>query len=236
MLEFSKVTVTNIIQETKNTRRFFLTLENKELSNFKAGQFITLDLPISDKKAKRLRSYSIANMPNQNGILELVIVLLEGGAGTTYLFNEVSIGSVLDFRGPLGHFTLPEPLPSNIFLICTGTGIAPFRSMILDIVANKLPIKAHLIMGSRFEADLLYHEELTDLAANNENIVYTPTLSREAWDGAKGYVHEVYASYATKDTNAHFMLCGWRAMIDEARQKLADFGIDKKQVHFELYG
>ena len=99
--------VTRIENETYNTRRFWITIPELDSFDFVPGQFVTLDLPISDKPAKRIRSYSIASWPDGTNTIELLIVLLEGGAGTTYLFNEVTEGSELTLRGPQGVFTLP---------------------------------------------------------------------------------------------------------------------------------
>ena len=79
--------VTRIENETYNTRRFWIKVPELESFNFTPGQFVTLDLPISDKPAKRIRSYSIASWPDGTNVFELLIVLLEGGLGTTYLFN-----------------------------------------------------------------------------------------------------------------------------------------------------
>jgi ferredoxin-NADP reductase len=236
LLEFQKAIVTNIIDETYNTKRFFLQIDGIEKYSFLPGQFITMDLPIHEKKAKRLRSYSIASAPEGNSI-ELVIVLLPGGLGTEYLFKQISIGSAIDIRGPLGHFVLPDELPDDFFMVCTGTGIAPFRSMLHFIHTNKIAHKnLYLISGVRTQKDLLYHTEMMELSSQLENFTYLPTLSREEWQGATGYVHALYQNHCTNKPNAEFMLCGWRAMIDEAREKLTDLGYDKKQIHFELYG
>jgi ferredoxin-NADP reductase len=238
MLEFNTATVIDIVNETYNTKRFFLAMDNMDTFSYQAGQFITLDLPIHEKKNKRLRSYSIASAPNGTKIIELVIVLLQGGLGTTYLFNEVTIGSQLNYRGPLGHFTAPMPKPKHLILICTGTGIAPFRSMVLDAFNNKeTEQQLYLICGVRTQADLLYHTEMLQLATAMPNLHYLPTLSREQIDGcAYGYVHPIYTSLAADKPDAAFMLCGWRNMIDEAREKLTALGFDKTQVHYELYG
>ena len=92
------------------TRRFWIQIPELESFDFEPGQFVTLDLPIHEKPAKRIRSYSIASWPDGTNVIELVIVFLEGGAGTTYLFNEVKVGSQLTLRGPQGVFTLPEPI------------------------------------------------------------------------------------------------------------------------------
>src|SRR5688500_4047096 len=133
--------VIRIVDETYNTRRFWIQVPELEIFDFKAGQFVTLDLPIHEKPNKRWRSYSIASWPGGSNIFELLIVLLEDGAGTTYLFNEVKEGSELTYRGAQGVFTLPDPIDKDLFLICTGTGIAPFRSMATHIQLHNIPHK-----------------------------------------------------------------------------------------------
>src|SRR3954471_12193111 len=173
--------VIRIENETANTRRFWLQVPELEKFDFIPGQFVTLDLPIHEKKNKRWRSYSIASAPDESNIIELVIVLLEGGAGTTYLFNEVREGSELLLRGPQGVFVLPHTIDRDIFLICTGTGVAPFRSMLHHINHHKTPHKnIYLLFGTRQVKDCLYCNELKELEKEIEGYFYIPTFSREA--------------------------------------------------------
>src|SRR5215831_16547641 len=161
------------------TRRFWIQIPELECFDFKPGQFVTLDLPIHEKLPRRMRSYSIASAPDGTNVIELVIVLVEGGAGTTYLFNEVKEGSDLILRGPLGVFTLPASIEKDLFFICTGTGIAPFRAMAHYIHAHNVPHKnIYLIFGCRKCGDALYSEEMTELAGQLENFYYLPTFSR----------------------------------------------------------
>ena len=219
------------------TRRFFIELPAQPVFAFKAGQFVTLDLPIHEQKNRRWRSYSIASAPDDTNVIELLIVFLEGGAGTTYLFNEIKEGSELTLRGPHGNFLMPAGMEEDIFLVCTGTGIAPFRSMMQYLKAHPSPYKdIHLIFGCRTQNDLLYADELKELAASIPHFHYHPTLSREAWAGHTGYVHAVYEALCREKQPAQFMLCGWRAMIDEARHRIQEMGYDRKHVHLELYG
>jgi len=236
--------VTRIENETYNTRRFWIQVPELESFDFAPGQFVTLDLPISDKPAKRIRSYSIASWPDGTNVFELLIVLLEGGAGTTYLFNDVKEGSELVLRGPQGVFTLPEPIEKDLYFICTGTGIAPFRSMVHHIKRHNLPHQnIHLIFGTRTQKDLVYVSELKQLDTEMEKFHFIPTLSREQWDGCCGYVHAIYENLVREKMNgdaqppaAHFYLCGWKAMIDEAKQRIQGLGYDRKAIHQELYG
>ncbi|MCB0695974.1 MAG: FAD-dependent oxidoreductase [Chitinophagaceae bacterium] len=235
--QWQKAIVTRIEQATPNTRRYWLELPETERFDFKPGQFVTLDLPIHEKRNKRWRSYSIASMPDGTNVIELVVVYLEGGAGTEYIFNDVVVGSELVVRGPQGVFVLHDEIPENLFMVCTGTGIAPFRSMIHYIRENNVPHgKLHLVFGTRKQEDLLYFEEMKELEKQMENFHYHPVLSREEWEGHTGYVHKVYEDLIKDLPNACFMLCGWKAMVDDAKQKLLALGYDKKNICLELYG
>lgn len=237
--QWQKAIVTKIEQVTPNTRRYWIEMPDTERFDFKPGQFVTLDLPIHEKRNKRWRSYSIASMPDGSNVIELVIVHLEGGLGTGYLFDdtEVGVGSELILRGPQGVFVLPEQMPDDLFMICTGTGIAPFRSMMHYIKTHNLPHgNMHLIFGTRTKEDLLYHDEMRELEQQMEKFHYHPVLSREEWEGHTGYVHGVYEQLCKDLPEANFMLCGWKVMVDEAKQRLLEAGYDKKQIHLELYG
>jgi CDP-4-dehydro-6-deoxyglucose reductase len=153
--------ITRIENETPNTRRFWIQIPEVASFDFEPGQFVTIDLPIHEKPNKRWRSYSIASWPDGTNVIELLIVLLEGGKGTSYLFQEGKVGLELILRGPQGVFTLPKPIDKDLYFICTGTGIAPFRSMIHYIQEHKIPHKdIYLIFGTRKRDDLLYMDEM----------------------------------------------------------------------------
>ncbi|MBL7739165.1 MAG: FAD-dependent oxidoreductase [Chitinophagaceae bacterium] len=230
--------VIKIDDHTHNTKRFWIQVPELEKVDFIPGQFVTLDLPIHEKPNKRWRSYSIASWPDGTNVFELLIVLAEKGLGTTYLFNETKVGSELIFRGPQGVFTLPEPLEKDLFLICTGTGIAPFRSMVNYMHLHNISFKnIYLIFGCRRKQDLLYYEELRSLEEKMPGFQFHPALSREHWEsGHNGYVHPVYEELCRQKQEAYFFLCGWKNMIDEAKKRIQEMGYDKKSIHQELYG
>jgi len=183
-------------------------------------------------------------------------------------------------------FTLPTPIEKDLFFICTGTGIAPFRAMSHHILNHNIPHKEiFLIFGCRQFCDCLYQRELTELAEKIPAFHYIPTFSREKAETVgplvrTGYVHAVYeelcrlpvaAASAMMDTTgqqvagamaqsivdkvagavadtvvgtvaqeslrpANFFLCGWKNMIDEAKQRIQALGYDRKSIHQELYG
>ncbi len=233
--------IIRITDETPTVKRFYVELQDVENFDFRAGQFVTMDLPIGEKRLQRWRSYSIASAPAGNLMLEFCIGRLEGGLGTTYLFDEATIGTLLKFKGPDGNFCLAENQENDVVMICTGTGVAPFRSMLQGTFLEKekkMP-NFHLIFGCRYEKDILYRQELEDLAQRFPNFTYDIALSREKLENIHhGYVHDIYLKkYENQHQNVHFMLCGWSAMIDEAvANLLMKMGCEKTQVKYELYG
>jgi CDP-4-dehydro-6-deoxyglucose reductase len=234
---WKKGIVTEIRDIAPETKRYFIAIPELEVFDFIPGQFVTLDLPIGERNAERWRSYSIASAPDGSNQFELVIVKAKDGKGTDYIFSNLAIGSSVDVRGPQGKFTLPDALDKDLFLICTGTGVAPFRSMIRHIYAQKISHKAiHLVFGCRYQTDLLYADEFFTLAASEASFHYHPTLSRETWDGHQGYVHEIYRSLLADHPLTSFYLCGWKDMITQARENIMGLGYAKNDIHFELYG
>ncbi|MCA0235673.1 MAG: FAD-dependent oxidoreductase [Bacteroidetes bacterium] len=223
-----------------NVRHFEVEVPALQSLDFQAGQFITMDLPIGDKRLQRWRSYSIASAPEGDNVLELCIARSTEGAGTKYLFESIDEGSELRFKGPEGGFVLPEVIEKDLVFICTGTGIAPFRSMILDIRnSGKSYRNIHLIFGTRTENGMLYRAEMEQLAREMPRFRYDVALSRQPdWAGHQGYVHQIYMdAYAQKRPDVDFFICGWSNMIDEAVANLMlKLGYDRGQVHFELYG
>lgn len=232
------------------TRHFWLQLSPPEPGEdpfqFRPGQFITMDLPIAEKRLQRWRSYSIASPPREDGVLELCIVKLDGGLASEYLFDTVQPGSIIRFKGPGGTFTLPPALEREIVMICTGTGVAPFRSMLLDLVQHPQKHSGiHLIFGTRYRSGILYAEEFTQMMDTMPGFRYSVALSRENLSGEtafpfpvqQGYVHPVYAGqYATVSPDRVFYLCGWQNMVDEAVEHLLAMGYDQQQIITELYG
>jgi ferredoxin-NADP reductase len=229
--------VIRIKNETGETRRFWIEVPALRSFDFVPGQFITFDLPIDPKPNKRLRSYSIASWPDGTNVFELVIVRDIKGTGTRFIFEEVKEGSELKFRGPQGVFRLKEPLDSDLFLVCTGTGIAPFRSMIHHIRNRAIPHRnIYLIFGCRTKNNLLYYDEMKEMEQALQGFRYLPVLSREEWEGLRGYVHPVYESLCAAKQPAQFFLCGWKGMIDEASSRITGLGYDQKCIHTEIYG
>jgi len=234
-------TLLTIIPESNTTWRFIFKCDDLGEFDFVPGQFITLDLPISEKRREKLRSYSISSAPDGGNIFELIVVLLPQGKGSGYLFNELNIGDRVTYRGPSGMFTLPKIITNDLCFVCTGTGIAPFRSQLLNFQNSGFPqVNINLIFGTRYVSNLLYLDEMLTLQNNESRFHYHIALSREnnATNVAftKGYVHPLYQNVLSQHPNSHFYICGWQVMVDSAKENLLALGVSEGRIHVELYG
>lgn len=230
----------DIIKETDKNWRFIFESPLYDSLDFIPGQLVQLvSKPGSFNSV--VRNYSVASWPDGTNKFELIITYLPGGQMTDYLFNEAKVGDEFAYRGPMGIFTLPEDLTTrNIFLVSTGSGISPFRSMLNYIADNNIPFKGiDLFFGTRKEQDLLYRDEMENLQGKLINFNYHPVLSREKVFGMKsGYVHEHYLDFAEiLDDKPLVYFCGWDRMIAEGRKHLTERGYEMtKDIRVEIFG
>lgn len=232
---YNKSTIFKILQETENVKRYFIKVPDDLPFNFRAGQFTMIDLPIEHKYTNR--AYSIASAPNNENWFELCIVLNPQGKGTPFMWENYQVGDEVMVSKPLGKFGIPDVIDRDICFICTGTGIAPLRSMLIDILKNNKTNKnLYMIFGTRYEKDILYREEMESLMKEYKNFKFIPVLSREEnWSGKKGYVHSIYEELFKDKNPAYFYLCGWKDMLKETIERLTNMGYEKKFIKFESY-
>lgn len=181
---------------------------------FYAGQY--MDILLKEGS----RSYSIANAPSQNGLLEFHVRLHEGGLFSPRLFSgSLKAGDIIRLRGPLGSFTLNEESSKPLILLATGTGFAPVKSILAYLAETDSRRRIHVYHGCRYREHLYDEEALNDLLARLPHARYTPVLSRcgDDWSGCRGYVTEqVLRDYP--DLSQHEVYaCGSPDMVRDSR-------------------
>ncbi len=204
--------------------------------HFTPGQFISV---IEQKGGKEItRAYSIAS-PRAGNRFELCLNRVPDGLVSSWLF-QLKPGDEVEMHEPLGYFTLRHPGRRAVF-VATGTGIAPFRSMLLDHLPRTQP-KITLLFGVRHEANLLYRDELEQLAGEYQSFSFMPTVTRPspAWQGRTGRVQthlDEALALRTPDelSNVDVYICGLREMVDNVRKELKERGFDRKQIIYEKY-
>jgi ferredoxin-NADP reductase len=203
---------------------------------FTPGQFVSV--VDRDNGREIVHAYSIASPRNGNRF-SLCLNRGEDEIVSPWLFG-LQPGDEVEMHGPLGHFTLRNPGHRALF-VATGTGIAPFRSMLLDHLPRS-DIDITLLFGVRSEQDLLYREEFENLAEQYRRFRFIPTISRptETWRGRTGRVQEHLdeaLAIRTPDERAtvDVYICGLKEMVDSVRKELKQRGFDRKQIIYEKY-
>lgn len=220
------------VEIAPGVRHFVFEAPQLERLDFIPGQFVSLTDSVNSRAITR--AYSIASPPGAGTRFELCLNRVDDGAFTPHLFD-LSAGDVLEMKPPLGTFTLREPLRESV-LIATGTGIAPFRSMLKAALHGDSPAFT-LLFGVRHESHLLYRREFEEMARSFPQFRFWPTLTQPAppWTGRAGRVQVHLAEAIGERRDIDIYLCGLKPMVDDARQILKGMGFDRKQIRYEKY-
>jgi len=215
---------------------FELTFETENRLKFAAGQFITIK--IEDKNQPCFRAYSICSAPQKNNNkFDICIKLIKDGRGSNWL-NNLQIGEKINFIGPTGKFTFKETAKDVLF-IATGTGIAPFKSMLEDSPSGSPKNKITLLWGLRNTESIFYKKFLNKIKEKHENFSFTITLSDQEnnikWQGETGRVTDFLLKTKIDSKNTETYLCGLKEMIEEVSAILQKKGLSKEAIHFEQY-
>ncbi|MCM2322614.1 MAG: FAD-dependent oxidoreductase [Oligoflexia bacterium] len=214
---------------------FELAFETERPLALQAGQFLSVVIPGAGPKGRDLRrAYSIASPPEARPI-ELCVKLVEEGPGTNYL-RERRPGETFRGFAPYGDFVYDSEPHRKVAFIATGTGIAPFRAMVLSHAYQAAPPASHLcILGVRTEDELLYDETFS----RQPRIRWVPAISqpRGEWEGFRGRVTDYLRSHAAEIDwgGTDFYLCGNGQMITEVKALLLEKGVAKEAIRQEKY-
>ena len=262
-------TVISCTEVTGEIRILRVRLDEPGFS-FKAGQYTMLGLlqdapripeaqsedndaePGGDPMIRR--AYSIASGSTQQDYLEFYISIVSSGALTPRLFA-LNVGDRLFVaEKSKGIFTLDKvPAESDVLLVGTGTGLAPYVSMLRSEVLANRDRRLAVLHGASFSWDLGYRRELESLARFNDHFNYIPTISRpqmdQDWQGFTGRIPpflddptlEELCGFNLEPGPSHVLLCGNPAMIEDAAIRLEARGYRQKRprepgnLHMEKY-
>lgn len=210
---------------THDVREIELRLIEPRDIRFKAGQFISFEVPSSGRVPFVTRPYSIASTPSRSDHVTLVFNLVAGGPGSTYLYG-LHEGDKVQFKGPAGSFYLRDD-GRDLLLVATGTGIAPLRSMLLAELERESARQVTLIWGLRSQRDLYHQSELADFRRAHARFSCVTTLSRPdpGWMGPEGRVTTYIENEISSVKNRSVYLCGNGGMIKDVTQILNAKGL-----------
>ncbi len=238
--------ITDILDATKTTKTYRLKLapnsELKRLPLFRAGQYLSVKVNVDGVKVTR--PYSISSAPSdilEDGFYELTIKIKDDGFLSTEFFEKWKTGSIVSVSGPHGNMYFDDLRDSNeIVGIAGGSGITPFRSIIREIMAQKLDLKLTVLYGSRHEDDIIFAEELSNLAGklpDKIKVVNICSEPSEKWSGPSGFINAKFIKeYAGPIEGKTFFFCGPQAMYEFLEKEIQNLNIPNRRIRRELYG
>lgn len=182
------------------------------------------------------RTMSIASSPSEKTTILMCHDVSPGGPGSQWTITH-GVGDSATFMAPLGMFTLDIESHRKKILVATGTGIAPYRSMLLDYLPQGGSDDVTLYWGMRHDEDLYWVSEFQELSIKYPNFRFVICLSQasDAWQGKRGRVTEHVVQDEVNIPMSDMYLCGNQAMVKDMEAQLDVAGVPKHQIFRELY-
>ena len=211
-----------------------LVLEYQTQFNFFAGQFVNLT-----RSDGLTRSYSIANIPQHEKILEFHIRRLPNGQFSRWIYDELELDTQLTISEAQGfcHY-LPGRAEQPLMLIGTGSGLAPLYGILSDALAQNHSGPIHLFHGSRDLNGLYFINQMRELAAEFDNFHYTACLSGEGIESdhaQRGRAHDVALSSIETLSGWRIFLCGHPEMISQTKRMAFMKGASMNDIYTEIF-
>jgi len=210
-----------------------LILAYKTPFNFFAGQFVNLKRPDG-----LTRSYSIANIPHHENILEFHIRRLPNGQFSSWVHDELELGAQLTLSEAQGscHY-LPGRAEQPLILIGTGSGLAPLYGIIADALAQEHSGPIHLFHGSRDLNGLYFVDEMRELADKFDNFHYTSCLSGDSAesDHVRGRAHDIALSSIESLNGWRVFLCGHPEMVSQSKKMAFMKGASMSDIYVDAF-
>ena len=227
---------TKVLTHDIKELRFALD-DDQEISQ-RPGQYVQVQAP--SPSGPEFRAYSISSAAYDSKAVELVVRLVPGGIGSTYLHN-LEAGDPVTFTGPYGEFYLNEDPSTEIVCVGGGCGMAPMKNIIYTLYDKWPDRTCWLFFGCRTTEDIFYLERFQELQKKHPNFHVIYALSDELkpgekWDGETGFIHLSVDKFLERGIARQAFLCGPPLMIEAVTRVLKEKGLHPDDIFFDDFG
>lgn len=250
---FRKFRVVSKVKETDDITSFYLAPhDGKELPGFLPGQFLTFQFHMPSHPQPVVRCYSLSDSPYHPDRYRVTIKRILAprdnpsappGLISNYFHDSINENDIVDVKAPSGHFCLPMTKKNPVVFLAGGVGITPVLSMLNAITEMGSQREAWFFLGVRNKKEHMMKEHLEMVARENENVCLNVFYSVPAETDAlnkdyhvKGRVTVENLKTILPSSNFDFYICAPPPMVKDLRKDLADWGVPKKNIHFEAFG
>jgi Na+-transporting NADH:ubiquinone oxidoreductase subunit F len=229
--------VESTIDLTYDIKEIRMKLNDPAEISQRPGQYVQVQAPSPDGDV--FRAYSISSPVYEPDVVELMVRLVPGGIGSTYLHN-LSVGDPVNFTGPYGEFYLNEDPSTEIICVGGGCGMAPMKNIIYTIYDRWPQRSCWLFFGCRTTQDIFYLKQFQELMKKHENFHAVYALSDElaegeTWDGETGFIHLAVDKFLEAGLTRQAFLCGPPLMIEAVTQVLKGKGIAPEDIFYDEF-
>jgi CDP-4-dehydro-6-deoxyglucose reductase len=228
----SPAKVSSILYKSESIISLELRLPPKIKFDFLPGQYLEL------KHQGITRSYSIASIPNRKNTIELHFKRVLGGKMSEKIFSPIKDDQLVQVEGPKGTFFLHNKKTGPVVFIATGTGFAPIKAMVSQLIqSQQLDRPIYIYWGNR-SSEFFYDEHvLSDWCGRFDSIKVELCLSKkeENWLGRIGYVQNCLMEDEFCLCDAEVYACGSIEMIESAKSLLIDAGLDRDSFYSDAF-
>jgi ferredoxin-NADP reductase len=217
-----------------------LVLDVPGWQTHRAGQHVDVRLTAEDGYQAE-RSYSIASAPGEPPAL--TVERLDDGEVSPYLVDEAAPGDRFELRGPIGGYFVWEADGADdpLLLIAGGSGIVPFRSMLRHRAEAGSTVPSKLLYSSRTFDDLIYRDELDELAGRDDGLEVVETLTRAqppGWTGRSGRVDSDLLREVAfpPEREPRIYVCGPTNFAEAVAEGLVGLGHRPERIRIERFG
>jgi CDP-4-dehydro-6-deoxyglucose reductase len=227
-----KVTAKDLV--APDVVRLLLRAARGERLRYLAGQYVDILLP----EGKR-RAFSIANAPEDNEQIELHIRHVPGGGFTHWVFEELTVGTVLRIEGPLGTFVPREDSERPMLMVAGGTGFAPLKAIVEHFLHLGTTRPIHVFRGVRDEGEIYLRELPAQWARRHPGLECTTVLSEprgdEASRHATGLVHEAVLRNFPDLAPFDVYMSGPPGLIEAGRRAFVAAGLAEERLYYDSF-
>jgi len=238
-INWQVATVTAIRPETANVKSYRFAVPG--WPGHRPGQHLDLRLTAPDGYQAQ-RSYSIASAPMPDGSVEITVERVTDGEVSPFMHDEVVVGDRLELRGPIGgYFVWDGSMPDPLLLVAGGSGVVPLMAMLRHRAAIGANVATTLVYSARTLDDVIYRDEIDDLAKSNDGLRVVETLTRSqppGWTGlARRIDREMLGSaLAGQAAQPQAFVCGPTPLVEAAAENLVALGMSPARVRTERFG
>jgi CDP-4-dehydro-6-deoxyglucose reductase len=217
---------------TPEIMRLRLKLPKAARLQFLAGQYI--DIIQADGKR---RAFSIASAPSETDFIELHIKHVSGGGFTGQVFETMQPKDILRFEGPLGTFFIRRGSNRPMILMGGGTGFAPLKSMVEELIEASDLRPVQLFWGVRTESDLYASSLIQSWIEQHPDLRFIPVLAEPPgdWSGERGLVHDTVIRKVADLAEHDVYMSGPPAMVSAGRAAFLDIGVPEDRLFYDSF-